>query len=121
MAEAQGYTEEQISGAPNWTLLGEKMADGADPTTVAWEEGEAPIQEDEEPEDEEPEDDGGPKVGSVWLYKPMDPATKKRAAKAVEVEVMEVNAEKGTCVVKDTARPKTKYSVKFDLLEPVEG
>lgn len=114
MAEAQGYTEDQIRTAPSWTTLVESMKAGDDPTTVEWatEEGEEASQE---------EDDGTPKVGNVYKFFAIDPKTKKRSKEATEIEVTAVSEEKQTVSAKSTSDSKLKYTgIKWSALQSAD-
>lgn len=104
-----GVTQEQIDEADNWSSVVELIGG-------AGEESEAP--EETATEEVTEEEDGTPKVEQVFSYRPVDPTTKKKAAKAIQVEVTAVNTEKKTCDVKSLSdRKKGWRGVKWDALE----
>jgi hypothetical protein len=111
-----GVTQEQIDEAENWSSVVELIGGvGEEP-----EEPEPPEQTgtEEVPEEVTEEEDDTPKVEQVFSYRPVDPATKKKAVKPTQVEVTAVNAEKKTCDVKSLSdRKKGWRGVKWDALE----
>ena len=111
-ARALGIDDDTIASAETWTALGEQMM------------GNTPAESDdtEAPADEEavaPE--WTPKVEEIYLYKPVDPKTKKPAAKAVDCEVLSVDEENRTVDLKNLNNPKMTYKkVSWDLLDGSE-
>lgn len=99
---ATGVSMEDIEAAESWQQVADlAQGDG-----------------DNVPEDE---DDGTPKVGNLYRFKPFDPKTKKKSAKAVDVEVTAVDAATKTVTLRNQTNPKLTYSkVKWADLEAAE-
>ena len=88
MALESGVDEESIDAATSWGEVVELMSSvtpGADTEVV--------------------EEEATYSVGDVYNYKPLDPKTKKRSAKAVNVEILEVDEENKTVTLKDLSNP----------------
>lgn len=112
--KALGWTDEQVNDwAESWTALAEHIEGGGGPPDL----GEAP-------EGAADEDDGAMKVGSMYLYTPLDPKTKKPAVNPktkkplrVECEVTAINEAKETVDLLNLDDKKTKYrAVPWDQL-----
>jgi hypothetical protein len=116
-----GVTQKQIDEADSWASVVELIGGEAEGTGHEEpEEPEPPEQTGTEdvPEEVTEEEDDTPKVEQVFSYRPVDPATKKKAVKPTQVEVTAVNAEKKTCDVKSLSdRKKGWRGVKWDALE----
>lgn len=95
MAVAKGYSEEDVSGAPSWQVIGD------------WIKG-----EDGEASSEEPAADESPipAVGETYYYTPpKDPKNPKAAVKKHEVDVTAVNEAKQTADLKSLDDPKKSW------------
>lgn len=112
MALEAGISQETIDNIENWSVLAGMISD----PRAAEEQGEA---EEESTTEEEPEAEEW-SIGQVCLFKPLDPKTKKRAAKGVECEILMVDKDKGSVDLKNLENGKTIYkNVKWDLLTPI--
>lgn len=112
LATAAGITEKKIESAKNWKAV-VKMIRDASPA-----EEEDTSDEGEEESDSE-EESADPEVGEIWMYKPHG------SKKAVECEILSVNADNETVTLKnldtnktimDTKNPKKKAEVPFSAL-----
>lgn len=116
LALGLGIEQDAVDNAASWEDVVE-MIRAAQP---AGDDEQAQPEPEEVPE---PQWDG-PKVGEHYLYKPMDPRTKKPMPKARECEVLTVNAKAQTCTLKDltTHKPiigadKKALQIRWDALE----
>jgi hypothetical protein len=116
-----GVTQKQIDEADSWASVVELIGGEAEGTGHEEPEDPEPPEQtgtEEVPEEVTEEEDDTPKVEDVFSYRPVDPTTKKKAAKAIQVEVTAVNVEKKTCDVKSLSdRKKGWRGVKWDALE----
>lgn len=115
LATEAGVDQQFIDDAPNWEAVVAKMNNPDE------EEGEVAA---EEPviEEEEPEVEATPEKGQLYAFKPLDQKTKKRATKAIEVEVVAVDTTKKTVTLKSLDNPKLTYAgVKWELLNKIGG
>jgi hypothetical protein len=124
MAISNGYTEAEVYEAASWQdvadmAAGPAKADAEETGEEAEEQEEAVEEEaaDEVSEESETTEDGepteeaveeaiAPQVGDVFLYRPIDPKTKKAAKASVECQVLTVNARKRTVTLKNMATKK---------------
>lgn len=101
MALAGGATADQVAEAADWQAVADLI--GSTPT------------EGGESQEEKPWE---PMKGDVYLYKPLDPKTKKPVKKGVEVEVMSVDLKGKTVSVQTLDAPKRIFKgLKWDALE----
>lgn len=96
-ALAAGASEEDVDGAENWAAVA-AMISGAGDTSA------------EEPAPEEEE--WKPAKGQVYLYKFLDPKTKKPAKKGSEAEILSVDEVAQTVTIKNLTTGKTHMDVK---------
>jgi len=106
-AEEAGITEDQINGAKSWGEVADMIA----AATL----GDGPGSDDAASGGE---DDWAPQVGEIYQYKPIDPKTKKKVAKAIEVEVKAVDTDARTMRLQNMDNKKLFYKdVSWDDLE----
>ncbi len=109
-AKEAGLTVKQIKQSDNWVQLVEMIREKTgtatpEPVVDASTNGEI----------------WTPKVEDVYKYNPLDPRTKKPAAKGVDCEVISVDEAKKTVHLKNMANAKLEYkTVGWDALESPE-
>lgn len=97
MAEAAGWSAEDVAGAADWAAVREMI--------------ENPKTADEPAADPEPEA-FVPKKGNVYLYHPIDPKTKKPVKKGIELEVLSVDPKNEVVTAKNLTTGKTEMDPK---------
>lgn len=102
LAMGVGYTEEECDATQTWDELADLVRN---------------------PKTEEGAGDGGeenaewkPAKEEVYEFFPVDPKTKKKVKKAIEVEVMSVDKKAQTVKIKSLTDGKTTWTVKWDEL-----
>lgn len=111
LAVAAGRSEEDVGNALKWETVVEWIR-------AASEGGEEAPEGEEEPAAEEEEEPWEPKKTDIYLYKPLDPKTKRPVKKAIECEVTAVDKKTNTVQLKNLDNPKLVYkNVKWDDLE----
>jgi len=106
LAAEAGIPDDQVANAANWAAIAAMIEaakkGGATATASATTTGA----------------EWKPEVGEVYLYKPVNPKTKKPAEKGVECEVATVEEAEQTVSLKNLDNPKVVYKkVKWDSLE----
>lgn len=110
-----GTPEGQVTKAKTWKAVAEFARKGEEEAEEETEEEEEPVAEEEEETPWEPSKD------EIYMFKPVDPKTKKKAAKGVECEVTAVDKKAKTVTLKNLDNPKLTYAkVKWDDLESAE-
>ena len=94
-AEAAGISEDAITAAESWTAL------------VAMIQGESQEEAEHKYEASEPEKPWEPEKGQVYRYTPIDPKTKRKGKRSIEVEVTSVNKQAGTVTLVNNVDRKT--------------
>lgn len=112
-----GMTEKEMESATNWAAVAKEVGKRNE-AAGGEEETSEETTEEETTEEATEEEEWKPAKEEVYLYKPLDPTTKKRAAKGVECEVLEVDEEKKTVTILNLDNKKTKYAkIPWDKLE----
>lgn len=114
LGRAAGLSDADMEAADTFAAVVEMIRAAGEVATGSDEEGASAT--------DEPAD---PVKGEVWKYQPLDPKTKKpltdpktkKPRKAVEVEVVAVDAKTRTCTVKDLTTKAVTKGVSFDALE----
>lgn len=113
MAHDLGIGEDETDKTKSWEEIVEMI-------NTASSSGETPESEEEAEEEitHEPEETSPPLKGNLYIYRPVDPRTKKPSAKGVECVVASVNAAAQTVNLYENDNPKKTYAkVPFDRLE----
>jgi hypothetical protein len=116
MAAEAGIPDDEAQATDSWAQLAGMIAEAGSPAAT----GEAAGSDEGEPAEEEPAAEPYvPQKGDVVLYKPVDPKTRRKAAKAVECEVLAAAARGQTVTLKNLDNPKIQYkAVSWADLEP---
>lgn len=111
MAMTAGMTEEQITNVADWKTLAGLLLAGGEPASADAGDG----------ADGSAGGEWSPEVEQIYLYKPKGPGGRP-AAKAVEVEVVGVDAAAQTVDLKNLANPKAVYKgVPWAALESADS
>lgn len=116
MAESQGWTEDEISGADNWTAVAQMIRDGKPEESSDDESSESEEESEEQGEEEAQE---FPYVGAICAYKPKDPKTKK-PGKSVQCEITSIDKKTKTANLKNLDTEKPYMMVPLKEITPVE-
>lgn len=108
VAKAAGIAEHDVESAESWAALAEMIRTISD----------GGVDRGEQSADEPQAADWEPMKEEVYLFRPLDPKTKRPAKKAIECEVIAVDKRGRTVGLKSLDDPKQQYkAVPWDSLE----